>query len=323
MSFIRCHSRQHYNVYRWTRRRCYSTTSEVTSSPRPQLHVLRLDVEHPLPILAQLRLEEALFRGAQDNFILFNRQSPAPQHPPAVVMGVSGQVKEWLTDQCRLDRLTTIKRYSGGGTVYIDQNTLLVTLIINKADSRARAYPRELMAYATSLFTRVFRSDDVSQRGHDLCIGQRKIAGNAQAISKDRFMHHTSLLYDYDTNMIQRYLLMPKQNKQPEYRQNRLHSEFLCKLKDFHYNHQSGIIPLVNDNNHNDTDYVQADNNGGVIFAERLVEVMSDEFEIVPTSYGDVSHYLDQKHDRLTKVIDWNAYEQEERSKAEQVDTNK
>ena len=30
---------------------------------------------------------------------------------------------------------------------------------------------------------------------------------------------------------------------------------------------------------------------------------MSDEFEIVPTTYDDVTPYLTQKHDRLTKLM--------------------
>ena len=92
-------------------------------------------------------------------------------------MGISGVVKDWLTDQCRIDRIMCIKRYSGGGTVYVDHNTLLVTFIINKADTHARAYPRELMTYTTSLFTRVFRSDSVSQRGSRLMYWSTKDRG--------------------------------------------------------------------------------------------------------------------------------------------------
>ena len=67
--------------------RRYLMTSEAASAARPPLHVLRLDVDHPLPILDQLRLEEALLRGAKHNFLLFNRQSTALNHRPAVVNG--------------------------------------------------------------------------------------------------------------------------------------------------------------------------------------------------------------------------------------------
>ena len=48
--------------------------------------------------------------------------------------------------------------------------------------------------------------------------GERKFGGNAQAITSKRWLHHTSLLWDYDpANM--GVLTNPK--KQPAYRQVR------------------------------------------------------------------------------------------------------
>ena len=50
----------------------------------------------------------------------------------------------------------------------------------------------------------------------DYCFGQLKFGGNAQAITKQRFLHHTSLLWDYeDANM----LLLKHPDRVPEYRQ--------------------------------------------------------------------------------------------------------
>lgn len=65
-------------------------------------------------------------------------------------------------------------------------------------------------------------------REHDYVIGDKKIAGNAQTITKDRWVHHTSFLWDYDNHNMS-YLSIPK--KRPEYRANRDHNDFLRRLK--------------------------------------------------------------------------------------------
>lgn len=57
----------------------------------------------------------------------------------------------------------------------------------------------------------------------------RKFGGNAQSISKDRWLHHTSFLWDFDPKNME-YLTNPA--RQPKYREQRAHTEFLCTLKD-------------------------------------------------------------------------------------------
>ncbi|KAL7456241.1 hypothetical protein ACHAWC_007756 [Mediolabrus comicus] len=72
-------------------------------------------------------------------------------------------------------------------------------------------------------------------RENDYVLGERKIGGNAQAIVKGGWIHHTSFLYDYDdANMA--YLTLPE--KRPDYRGNRSHNDFLVRMKD-HYGKSS------------------------------------------------------------------------------------
>merc|ERR1712129_100577 len=59
----------------------------------------------------------------------------------------------------------------------------------------------------------------------------KKIAGNAQKISRDRFDHHTSWLWQYDIEQINKYLAIPPMKKQPEYRNDRSHEDFLLCLR--------------------------------------------------------------------------------------------
>jgi lipoate-protein ligase A len=58
--------------------------------------------------------------------------------------------------------------------------------------------------------------------------GEKKFGGNAQSISKSRFIHHTSFLYDYDKALMD---LLKSPRKQPEYRENRTHDDFVATLK--------------------------------------------------------------------------------------------
>jgi len=63
---------------------------------------------------------------------------------------------------------------------------------------------------------------------NDYVLAGKKIGGNAQAITKEGWLHHTSFLWDYKEEHMQ-YLSLP--DKRPEYREDRHHSDFLTKLK--------------------------------------------------------------------------------------------
>lgn len=64
---------------------------------------------------------------------------------------------------------------------------------------------------------------------NDYVMGDNKIAGNAQCITKEGWLHHTSFLWNYDPNNMERYLTLP--NKRPTYRKDRAHSQFLTSLQ--------------------------------------------------------------------------------------------
>ncbi|KAH8099245.1 lipoate-protein ligase [Aureococcus anophagefferens] len=55
------------------------------------------------------------------------------------------------------------------------------------------------------------------------------VGGNAQCISKDKWIHHTSFLWDYDPEHMA-FLALPA--KRPEYRGDRDHGAFLSRLRD-------------------------------------------------------------------------------------------
>jgi len=59
--------------------------------------------------------------------------------------------------------------------------------------------------------------------------GPLKFGGNAQSIVKDRWLHHTSFLWDFQRPNMD-YLTLPE--RRPEYRRDRSHGFFLTRLKE-------------------------------------------------------------------------------------------
>lgn len=173
-------------------------------------------------IYEQLQIEEQLLRTSDENFCLINAGSK-----PAVVMGISSKAEEMLTPAFfEQDEIALIKRYSGGGTVIVDESTLFFTLICNKADWDHAPYPEPIMRSIEPLLK--YALPNVRLHQHDFVIGERKCAGNAQMITKERFVHHISLLWDYKQERMN-YLKLPQ--RQPDYRSQRPHTEFLYPLK--------------------------------------------------------------------------------------------
>lgn len=186
-----------------------------------KLHLIHLK---NVPILEQLQLEEALLRTDERSFCLINEGSPR-----AIVMGISGE-SEKLIDQesVRQENIPVIKRFSGGGTVIVDENTLFITFIMNKKDIDIAPFPEPILRWSSNLYERAWEIPHFHLRENDYCIAEHKCGGNAQYIKKDRWLHHTSFLWDYkEENMS--HLLLPQ--KRPKYREDRDHKDFLTKMK--------------------------------------------------------------------------------------------
>ena len=197
-------------------------------------NLVRLVRTSGLCILRQLRLEEKLLRSpGAGNWCLLNDGTPER----SVVLGISGKPHQLVDVRRALDDgVRVIKRFSGGGTVIVDRDTQFVTLVMNAAAVPDLAlFPRQIMEWTGTLYGGrphgVFADMPGWQlRENDYVIGERKVGGNAQSISKDRWLHHTSFLWDFREETM-KFLTNPA--KQPRYRANRSHSDFLAPLKTY------------------------------------------------------------------------------------------
>lgn len=192
-------------------------------------HLLRLN---NIPILEQLRIEEALLRVGQGNWCLINSGAP-----PAVVMGISGKPERLVhLDRLQQDSIPLIKRFSGGGTVYIDPDTVFVTFICETATIPIHAQPKSILEWTATIYHPLFQGFEV--RENDYVFGDRKFGGNAQYIQKNRWLHHTSFLWAYNPEKMH-YLKLPE--RRPQYRGERSHEAFLCSLQ-FLFNKKETLV---------------------------------------------------------------------------------
>ncbi len=175
-----------------------------------------------LDIERQLQLEEALLRLDDRNICLINSGTKSP----AIVLGIS-QKPHLVVNPTEIPLL---RRFSGGGTVVVDEDTLFVTFIGNSDELQIAHNPSSVSRWTTKIYDPLFAGLNFSHHENDYRLGNRKIGGNAQYFCKKRFLHHTSFLFDWNQTRMMSLKMPPKM---PSYRQNRPHESFLTPLKKY------------------------------------------------------------------------------------------
>ncbi|NGX53212.1 MAG: putative lipoate-protein ligase A [Candidatus Anoxychlamydiales bacterium] len=179
-----------------------------------------------LNIFKQLRLEEILLKNYDKPFCLINEGTSS-----SVILGISNVAQDLVEiEKAKKDNIPILKRFTAGGCVFVDKNTLFVTFIFSKKSLDITFFPEPILRWAESFYKKVFEVDNFKLIENDFVIDDKKIAGNAMYIKKDRFLLHTSFLMDFDDKKMKRYLKIPK--IAPKYRKNRSHEKFLSSLRE-------------------------------------------------------------------------------------------
>lgn len=234
---------------------------------KPLLHLLELK---DVFILQQLQWEEALLRLDKRNWCLINQGSS-----PAVVMGISGQPSQLINlEKMILSPLPLIRRFSGGGTVVIDEQTLFITFICQAKEVEIAPFPLAIMQWSADFYSSLFPPSIFALKENDYTTKGRKWGGNAQLITKERWLHHTSILWDYQKEKMD-YLLYPP--KTPLYRGSRSHEEFICRLRDYWTTSEE--------------------------FQKQWLKEVSQEFEIVKGSLEEVKKIALSPHRKATNLV--------------------
>lgn len=183
----------------------------------------------------QLRIEENLLRNEKGNYILINSGTT-----PTIVLGISGKAPELVHLDQVPPSIPIIRRFSGGGTVIVDEETLFITFICNKSLHSFAPYPEPILRWAATMLQPSI--PNLELRENDFVIGNRKCGGNALYIKKERWLLHSSLLWNYTP---ERMNLLKYPPKTPPYRAGRSHDDFLCKLSDFFSDKQTWIKNFI------------------------------------------------------------------------------
>ena len=184
-----------------------------------------------LPTLADnLALDEALLLEAEENARECLRTWEWPS--AAVVLGAAGKLaNEVFEDACRRDGVPIQRRSSGGGTVLLGQGCLCFSLVLSYDRAPELTEVTSSYRYILGLIARGLsaRIPGVEAAGtSDLAVQGRKFSGNSQQRKRRHLLHHGTLLYDFDLELVSGYLPLPA--RQPEYREQRSHGDFLTNL---------------------------------------------------------------------------------------------
>jgi lipoate-protein ligase A len=180
---------------------------------------------------ANLALDEALLLEAEDAGgpeVLRFWESAVP----AVVLGAGGSVAiDVNRAACDADGVPILRRSSGGGTVLLGPGCLGYSLILRTDREPGLHLIQPATRFVMNRMLGAIRDlvpDAVVEGVSDLARNGRKFSGSAQQRKRSHFLHHGTLLYDFDLSLIPRYLNAPE--RQPEYRRGRGHDEFLTNL---------------------------------------------------------------------------------------------
>ena len=150
-----------------------------------------------------------------------------------VVLGYSNKPEEEAhLHFCEKNKIPVLRRISGGGTILQGPGCLNYSLILkikNHAglESVTSTNRFVMQKHAKALSGLLKQAVEVS--GHtDLTLNRLKFSGNAQRRKRNAVLFHGTFLLQFDMTLIEKTLKIPP--KQPAYRNNRPHREFLMNL---------------------------------------------------------------------------------------------
>jgi lipoate-protein ligase A len=189
----------------------------------------QIPVKHDLTAEEHLSEDRRLFQQVEDSAADYGWRLWEVD-APAVVLGRFSPADEVFDAHCERDGVPVVRRFSGGGAVVIGRGclnfcTVFALPLHPELVDVARSFELVLQRLASALAIEGLSAAG----GTDLALAGRKVSGNAQRRGRRALVHHGTLLYDFDPQLLTRYLRMPR--RQPGYRNGRPHHEFIGCLR--------------------------------------------------------------------------------------------
>ena len=196
------------------------------------MKILDLTLKTPHENIA---VDEALLDAAEQNENAIELLRIWEPQAPIVVLGRSSPFSTEVNHEfCQQHSIPIIRRSSGGQTVVTDRGCLMYCVLL---DYRIRPQLRMLEQAHAFVIKRVqaaLGSIGIHAKMNgtsDLTLGeqQKKFSGNAMRAKRNWMIYHGTLLCDMNLDMI--FDCSGKPLREPEYRRERSHREFLTTLE--------------------------------------------------------------------------------------------
>lgn len=148
-------------------------------------------------------IHDPYFNIASDEYLLKHKEGYYIYfwiNSPAVIVGVNqNTLQEVNLNFTEENGIKVVRRLTGGGAVYHDLNNICYS-VVGPYDSKIDNYKRFTAPVINYLNTLGVNAEFAGR--NDILVNGRKISGNAQTIYKDRILHHGTLLFNTDMNVL-------------------------------------------------------------------------------------------------------------------------
>ena len=202
-------------------------------------------------------LEEYLLKSKTENFFRLWRNDNT------IVVGKNqNAIGEINVDYVRDNHINVVRRYSGGGTVYHDLGNLNYTFIANVPHGQSKIDFHKYGQPIIDMLAEYGITAHFDAR-HSMRIGELKISGNAEAISRNRVLHHGCILFDSTLDVLNKSILVDESKFQSHAAKStratvtniKSHTDKFTNVDDF----RDGVMQYIKAQNPTACDYTLTD----------------------------------------------------------------
>lgn len=169
--------------------------------------------------------DAALFTGTGDGLLVWRPDDTY------IVLGQSNTAEmSLIAENVTADNISVTKRPTGGEAVVLTPRMAVITVAREFSEmTDSKKFFREVNTMITEALEDLGVRDLGSKGISDITVGNRKILGSSMHRRDGRLVYHAVLNLSENPMIFERYLRHPR--REPEYRQNRTHSEFVTSLE--------------------------------------------------------------------------------------------
>jgi lipoate-protein ligase A len=190
-----------------------------------------LDLSLPTPA-ENLALDEALLEAAETGQLADEVLRLWELPSPAVIIGRSSRIAgEIDLDVTESLQIPVLRRASGGAAIVAGPGCQMYSVVLRYAGREHLRLLDEVHRHVLGIIRSALAPliDGIEHQGtSDLALNKRKFSGNSLRCKRDHLLYHGTILYNYDLSLIPRLLKTPP--RQPDYRENRTHADFITNL---------------------------------------------------------------------------------------------